>query len=122
MADHHPEAVLNLLKSWRSVLNRQSEALEQGNVKDLADLVMQTLTIQQQLQGMLSASSPTTNRKMISDLLSDIHKHQNIFIEALKCQTEELAHEIRALQKNKSSLKGYKQKKTSIPRFMSERT
>jgi len=113
---------LNLLKSWRTVLNRQSEALEQGSMQDLADLVRQSLTIQQKLEGMLSASCPTTNRKMVSDLLSDIHKHQNILIEALKCQAGELAHEIGALQKNKSSLKGYKQKKTSIPRFMSEHT
>lgn len=122
MAEHHPEAALKSLKSWRTVLGKQSKAVEEGKIKDLEVLMKESATIQQNLQKMLSSSTQILKEGKIADLIRDLHQEQGRLIDSLQSQTEELGKEIGMLHKNKTSLGGYKQKKDSPPRFMSKRT
>lgn len=122
MADHNPETALKLLKSWRVILNKGSEALSQGNIHELERLFQVTLTIQHRLSHMFAASNSLVKDKNISIMIGGLHKEQEKLIESLKTLTEELAQEIGTLRKSQVSLKGYKQKNTTSPRYMNERT
>ena len=122
MADHHPETALNLLKSWRVILNKEIEALSLGNIKELERLFQETSEIQQRLSNMFAASNSLVKDKSISIMIRGLHKDQEKLIESLKAATEELAQEIGTLRKSQASLKGYKQKNSTSPRFMNERT
>jgi len=122
MADHNPETALKLLKSWRIILNKGTEALSQGNIQELERLFQETSKIQQRLSHMFAASNSLVKDKNISIMMRGLHKEQEKLIEALKSQTEELAQEIGTLRKNQTSLNGYKQKNATSPRYMNERT
>ena len=122
MADHHPETALNLLKSWRVILNKGTQALSQGNIQELERLFQETSKIQQRLSHMFAASNSLVKDKNISIMIRGLHKDQEKLIESLKAATEELAQEIGTLRKSQASLKGYKQKNTTSPRYMNERT
>jgi hypothetical protein len=122
MADHHPETALKLLKSWRVILNKGTEALSQGNIQELERLLQETSKIQQRLSHLFEASESLVKDKDISVMIRGLHKEQERLIESMKAQTEELAQEIGALRKNQVSLKGYKQKNPTSPRYMNERT
>jgi hypothetical protein len=122
MADHHPETALKLLKSWRVILNKGSEALSQGNILELERLFQEASIIQQQLSTMFAASNALVKDKTISNMIRGLHQEQGKLIESLKVQTEELAEEIGTLRKSQTSLKGYKQKNPASPRYMNERT
>ena len=122
MAEHNPEAGLNLLESWRTVLDKQVEALQQEKIQDLEGLMQQSARIQQELQKILSSKPQLLRDRKITDHIRILHHEQGLIIESLKGQTEDLAREIGTLQRNKSSLGGYRQKKVPSPRFMSKRT
>jgi UDP-N-acetylenolpyruvoylglucosamine reductase len=122
MADHHPETALNLLKSWRVILNKGTQALSQGDIQELERLFQETSKIQQQLSHMFAASNSLVKDKNVSIMIRGLHKEQETLIESLKAQTEELAQEIGTLRKSQASLKGYKQKNPTSPRYMNERT
>jgi chromosome condensin MukBEF ATPase and DNA-binding subunit MukB len=122
MADHHPETALNLLKSWRVLLDKETGALSQGNIQELERLFQETSKIQKRLSHMFAASNPLAKDKHISIMIRGLHKEQETLIESLKAQTEELAQEIGTLRKSQASLKGYKQKNPTLPRYMNERT
>ena len=122
MADHHPETALNLLKSWRVILNKETGALSQGNIQELERLFQKTSEVQQRLSHMFAASNPLVKDKTISIMIRGLHKEQEKLIESLKAQTEELAQEIGTLRKSQASLKGYKQKNPTSPRYMNKRT
>ncbi len=122
MAEHRPETALNLLESWQTVLDKQSRAVEEGDVQNLEVLAKESSTIQRQLQKMLSSSSQIPRQRKIADLMRDLHQEQGRLIATLMRQTEELGNEIGTLRRNKTCLGGYKQKKDSPPRFMSKRT
>jgi prefoldin subunit 5 len=122
MADHHPETALNLLKSWRIILNKEIEALSKGNIQELERFFQETSEIQQRLSHMFATSSPLVKDKNISIMIRGLHKEQGKLIESLKTQTEELAQEIGTLRKSQVSLKGYKQKNPFSPRYMNKRT
>jgi hypothetical protein len=122
MAEHHPEAALTLLETWRIALVRQSRAIAQGNMEELEVLVTQSAKIQRQLGKILASSSTLIHDRKIAGLIKALHLEQGQVIDSLSTQTEKLAHEIGALRKDKASLKGYRQKKPAQPRFKSERT
>lgn len=122
MADHHPETALSLIKSWRVILNKETGALSQGNIQELERLFQETSKIQQRLSHMFAASNPLIKDKTISIMIRGLHKEQEKLIESLKAQTEELAQEIGTLRKSQASLKGYKQKNPTSPRYMNKRT
>jgi len=122
MADHHPETALSLIKSWRVILNKETGALSQGNIQELERLFQETSKIQQRLSHMFAASTPLIKDKTISIMIRGLHKEQEKLIESLKAQTEELAQEIGTLRKSQASLKGYKQKNPTSPRYMNKRT
>jgi UDP-N-acetylenolpyruvoylglucosamine reductase len=122
MADHHPETALSLIKSWRVILNKETGALSQGNIQELERLFKETSKIQQRLSHMFAASNPLVKDKTISIMIRGLHKDQEKLIESLKAQTEELAQEIGTLRKSQASLKGYKQKNPTSPRYMNKRT
>jgi hypothetical protein len=122
MADHHSETALNLLKSWQVILNKEMYALSQGNIQEFERLSQETSTIQQRLSHMFTASKSLMKDKTISIMIRRLHKEQEKLIKSLLAQTEELAHEIGELRKSQGSLKGYKQKNTTSPRYMNERT
>ncbi len=122
MADHHSETALNLLKSWRVILNKETGALSQGNIQELERLFQETSKIQQRLSRMFAASNTLVKDKNISILIRELHAEQEKLIESLKNQTEGLALEIGTLRKSQASLKGYKQKNPAPPRFTNEHT
>jgi hypothetical protein len=122
MADRHPETALNLLKSWRIILDKEAGALSQGNIQELERLFQETSEIQQRLSHMFAASNTLVKDKNISIMIRGLHKEQETLIESLKAQTEELAQEIGTLRKSQASLKGYKQKNPTSPRYMNKRT
>jgi hypothetical protein len=122
MADHHPETALKLLKSWRILLDKGTEALSQGNIQELERLIQETSTIQQRLSHMFAASDSFLKDKNISIMIRGLHKEQGKLIDSMKAQTEEIAQAIGTLNKSQASLKGYKQKNPASPRFMNERT
>ncbi len=122
MADHSPEAILNLLKSWQTLVNQESEAISQENIQDLEKLIKQSFLIQQHLEHLLGASDSTRQDKLVSEMIKDLYKKQEKVMGELQGKTDALAQEIGTLRKNKTSLMGYKQKKTLAPRFKSERT
>ena len=122
MADRHPETALNLLKSWRIILDKETGALSQGNIQELERLFQETSEIQQRLSHMFAASNTLVKDKNISIMIRGLHKEQETLIESLKAQTEELAQEIGTLRKSQASLKGYKQKNPTSPRYMNKRT
>ncbi len=122
MADNHSETALNLLKSWRVILNKETGALSQGNIQELEGLFQETSRIQQRLSRMFAASNSLVKDKNISIMIRGLHAEQEKLIESLKAQTEGLAQEIGTLRKNQASLKGYKQKNSAPPRFTNERT
>ena len=122
MADHHPETALSLIKSWRVILNKETGALSQGNIQELERLFKETSKIQQRLSHMFAASNPLVKDKTISIMIRGLHKEQEKLIESLMAQTEELAQEIGTLRKSQASLKGYKQKNPTSPRYMNKRT
>jgi hypothetical protein len=122
MADHHSETALNLLKAWRIVLNKEAQALSQGNIQEMERLIQESSEIQQQFSYLLAESNSLFKDRNISIIIRGLHKDQEQLIESLKAQTEELAQEISALRKSQASLKGYKQKNPASPRYMNERT
>jgi hypothetical protein len=122
MADHHSETALNLLKSWRVILNKEAGALSQGNIQELERLFQETSKIQQRLSQMFAASDTLVKDKTVSIMIKELHTEQEKLIESLKVQTEGLAQEIGTLRKSQASLKGYKQKNPISPRFTNERT
>jgi hypothetical protein len=122
MADHHQETVLKLLKSWRVILNKGTQALTKGNIQELERLLQGTSEIQLRLSHIFAASDSLVKDKTISTMISGLHKEQEKLIDSLKAQIEELAQEIGTLRKSHASLKGYKQKNPTLPRFMNERT
>jgi hypothetical protein len=122
MADHHPETALNLLKSWQVILDKETRALSDGNIQELERLFQETSKIQQQLSQMFTTSNYLVKDKNISTMIRGLYKEQEKLIESLKAQTEGLAEEIGTLRKNQASLKGYKQKNPTLPRFTNERT
>ncbi|MGD0820242.1 MAG: hypothetical protein ABSA71_05830 [Desulfomonilia bacterium] len=123
MADHHPETVITLLRTWRNILSKEAQALSQGNLQDLQSLFQETSKIQHKLGKLLAASSLETKKdKNVSTMIRELLQEQEKFIDSLKTQTKELAQEIGSLKKSKTSLKGYKQKGAASPRFMNERT
>ena len=123
MADHHPETVITLLRTWRDILSKEAQALSQGNLQDLQRLFQETSKIQHKLGKLLAASSLETKKdKNVSTMLRELLQDQEKIIDSLKTQTKELAQEIGSLNKSKASLKGYKQKAAGTPRFMNERT
>jgi hypothetical protein len=122
MADHHSETALTLLKSWRVILNKETQALSQGNIQELERLFQETSKIQQRLSQMFAASNTLGKDKTITIMIRGLHTEQEKLIESLKAQTEELAEEIGTLRKSQASLKGYKQKNFTSPRFTNERT
>jgi chromosome condensin MukBEF ATPase and DNA-binding subunit MukB len=122
MADHHPETALSLIKSWRVILNKETGALSQGNIQELERLFQKASEVQQRLSHMFAASNPLVKDKTISIMIRGLHKEQEKLIESLKAKTEELAQEIGTLRKSQASLKGYKQKNPTTPRYMNERT
>ena len=63
MADHHSETALNLLKSWRVILNKETGALSQGNIQELERLFQETSKIQQRLSQMFAASNTLVKDK-----------------------------------------------------------
>ena len=121
MAGNNPETALNLLRAWRILLCKESEALKQGNIHELEKLFEETSRIQKQL-GRLLASPTCAKDKKIPILIKELLQEQDNIITDLKNQTEEISQEIGLLKKNKTSLKGYKQKKTSSPTFLNKRT
>jgi chromosome condensin MukBEF ATPase and DNA-binding subunit MukB len=122
MADHHPETALSLIKSWRVILNEETGALSQGNIQELERLFQKASEVQQRLSHIFAASNSLAKDKTISIMIRGLHKEQEKLIESLKAQTEELAQEIGTLRKRQASLKGYKQKNPTTPRYMNERT
>ncbi|MGD0210130.1 MAG: hypothetical protein ABSC14_04020 [Desulfomonilia bacterium] len=123
MADHHPETVITLLRTWRDILSKEAQALSQGNLQDLQRLFQKTSKIQHKLGKLLTAPSLETKKdKNVSTMIRELLQEQEKFIDSLKTQTKELAQEIGSLNKSKASLKGYKQKAAASPRFMNERT
>jgi septal ring factor EnvC (AmiA/AmiB activator) len=120
MADNHPETALNLLRLWREILVKVSAALSRGDLQDLENLLHQTSKILGQLDRALADSR--IPKKDVTKMIKELHQEQEKIITALKTQTEELGHELGILRKNKTSLKGYKQKDAGMPRFMNERT
>jgi UDP-N-acetylenolpyruvoylglucosamine reductase len=122
MADHNPETALKLLKSWRVILSKGTQALSQGNIQELERLFQETSKIQQRLSHMFAASNSLVKDKNISIMIRGLLKEQEMLIESLEAQTEEVAQEIGTLRKSQVSLKGYKQKNSTSPRYMNERT
>lgn len=122
MADHHTEAILNLLNLWQTLVNQESEAISQENIHDLEELIKQSFLIQQRLEHLLGASGSIRQDKLILEMIRDLYKKQEKVMWELQGKTDALTQEIGTLRKNKTSLMGYKQKKTLAPRFKSERT
>ena len=122
MADHNPETALKLLKSWRVILSKGTQAPSQGNIQELERLFQETSKIQQRLSHMFAASNSLVKDKNISIMIRGLLKEQEMLIESLEAQTEEVAQEIGTLRKSQVSLKGYKQKNSTSPRYMNERT
>jgi len=122
MADNHSEAALNLLKSWRSILRKETEVLSQGDIPELKKLFHITTAIQQRLDALFSTSKFLMQNESVSGIVKDLLQDQGDIIESLKKQTEDLAKKIGTLRKNKMYLNGYKQKRPSVPHFMSKRT
>ncbi|HVN72305.1 MAG TPA: hypothetical protein VMU10_09835 [Desulfomonilia bacterium] len=122
MADNHPEAALNLIKSWRGILRKEAEALSQGNIPELEKLFQKTTAIQQRLGALFATSKSLVKNKNVTSVVKDLLQEQGDIIESLKEQTEELTKKIGTLRKSKTSLNGYKQKKPPSTHFMSKRT
>lgn len=122
MAEHNPEAALNLLKSWHTVLGRQTEALENGAIEDLEGLMKQSAGIQKRLQDILSSTPQLLGDREVASRIRSLHRDHEALIDSIRAQAEELSCQIDTVRKDKTSLGGYKQKKESSPRFMSRRT
>jgi hypothetical protein len=122
MADHHSETALNLLRSWHVILDKETQALSQGDIQEFEKLFQETSEIQQRLSHMFAASNTLAKDKNISIMIRGLHKEQEKLIDSLKAQTEELTQEIGTLRKSQASLKGYKQKNSTSPRYMNKRT
>lgn len=122
MADNNPETALKLLKSWRVILDKGTEALSEGNIQEMERLFQESSKLQQRLSHMFSASNSLAKDKAISIMIRGLHKEQEKLIESLEAQTEELAQEIGTLRKIQVSLKGYTKKNPPSPRYMNERT
>jgi RNA polymerase-interacting CarD/CdnL/TRCF family regulator len=122
MAEHHHETSLRLLKEWKSLIDKQAEAIATGDVQNLEKLIRQSSSIQHQLSQSLAASDKNAHGKKIARMLRELHHEQGCVIEALKAQATHLADEIGALQKDMNSIRGYKKQGAKAPRFMNERT
>lgn len=122
MAEHNPEAALNLLKSWRTVLGKQTQALENGVIEDLDGLVKESAGIQKRLQEILSSTPQLLGDREVASLIRSLHHDHEALIDSIRAQAEELSCQMNAVRENKTSLGGYKQKRESSPRFMSRRT
>lgn len=122
MANHNPETVLKLLKSWQAKLNKQTEALSHGNIPKMELLFQDTLEIQHRLSHMLSESKHLVKDKNIARIIKELYDEQEELIQSLITESGELAREIGILEKNQASLKGYKKSSQTPPRFMNERT
>lgn len=122
MAEHHTEAALKLLESWRAVLDNQAKAIEQGDMKLLEGFIKESATIQHQLQQVLSSSKQLNKDRTVAELMRDLHREQGTIIVSLHKLTEELSREIISLRKHKDSLAGYKQKNDPSPSFLNKRT
>jgi hypothetical protein len=86
MAEHHHETSLRLLKEWKSLIDKQAEAIATGDVQNLEKLIRQSSSIQHQLSQSLAASDKNAHGKKIARMLRELHHEQGCVIEALKAQ------------------------------------
>jgi len=122
MAGHNSETALKLLKDWKTILNKEAEALSNGRIGDIEQLFQKTLELQQQLTPLLSLSGAHGKDKTLSRMIREVYNQQEKLINSMRIQAEELAQEIGLLVKNQASLKGYKQSNKTQPRFMNKHT
>jgi hypothetical protein len=114
--------ILTLITKWRSLIVGQTDALSKGDLDQFELLNKKSVAIQAQLDKILLNSDTTRMDKEVLDSMQELHALHSGLVDGLIDGTKELSERIGLLRKNKTSLKGYKQQKISVPRFMSERT
>lgn len=122
MGKDHKEIILTLARKWRAILLEETEILSNGNLEKFDKLTKESVQIQARLDDMLSKIDPASLGKEILDLMGELQEHNANLVAELTRGRKELSVRIGTLRKNKTSLKGYKQKKKAAPRFMNERT
>ena len=122
MGKDSKKIILNLLNTWRSIIVGQTGALSSGDLDRFDLLNRESVSIQTQLDELLSNCDAVRNDTEILDSIQGLHALHSGVVDALIVGTKEISETIGMLRKNKTSLKGYKQQKVSAPRFMSERT
>jgi hypothetical protein len=121
MGENHKENILKCLKDWHSITLMQGKALSEGNIKEFEKLTAASVTLQARLDKLLIQIKPAKLNKECMNLLTLIKNHQDDLLTEITRGARELSKAIATLTKNTSSLKGYRQNRSSPPRFKSER-
>ena len=122
MGKDSKKIILTLLNKWRSIIVEETGALAGDDLDQFELLNKISVSIQAQLDEMLSNSDTIRMDKEVLDSMQELHALHSGLVDGLIEGTKELSDKIGILRKNKTSLKGYKQQKISAPRFMNERT
>jgi len=122
MGKNHKKIILTLLNKWRSIIVEETGALSNNDLDQFETLNKKSVSIQAQLEEILSTIDTNRVDKEVLGLMEELSALHSGLVTELMQGTKELSEKIGILRKNKTSLKGYKQKKTSTPRFMSGRT
>lgn len=122
MGEDHKENILRFLKEWRSLTLKQGQALSEGNFEQLEQLTKISGMFQERFDAFLSKHRPKSLDQESMSLLKEIRNYRSEIIAELMKGRKELADAIASLNKNRTSLNGYRQSKSLPPKLMSHRT
>jgi len=122
MGKDNKKDITDLISRWHSIAEKEIKALSEGNFDNLEKLLQESTLIQSRLDNILSKADLTRPGIDLAGSMKKILDMQSGVLEELQKGTIELSHRIGKLRKNKASLRGYRQTKHHLPRFMSEKT
>ena len=123
MADDNPQkSLIDYLTKWRTLCDRQEDALVRGDITDLETHLQHSVMIQAKTDEIISRYGLNSLGQKAIDLLKDIRKIQSALLCAVQEGMDVVDGKIQTLRKNRSSLMKYKPKPAAAPRFFSSRT
>jgi hypothetical protein len=122
MGEDHKENLMRCLRQWHEITLKQGEALSKGDLPLFEKLERVSLALQERLDGHFTRLKPARLDHEGLILLKEIHACQSRFIAELTSECQKISGTICSTRKNRTSIKGYRQNKGSIPRIKSQRT
>jgi len=123
MGKNHPPEIIQRLRAWHTLSEKQVLALAKGDFDELSRLIDQSVAIQTSLDDDLAHMHRHMLDQESLTLLRSIQKIQAALMTEMQKGCSALSDKIGTLRRNTASLKGYKHKGSGTsPRLLNKHT